>query len=81
MPEGSSQTAYTSPARLWDTVQSIQVHQHSLSIYLEQLAQRIEDVDPYVRAFLPESDRRQRLRRDADALRSGYPDPLQRPVL
>ena len=81
MSAGTSRTSYAHPAELHEALRSMQQYQHSLSVYLEQMAQRISDVDPHVHAFLPEAERRQRLRREGDDLRRTHPDPKTRPTL
>ena len=49
--------------------------------YLEQLEEHFQEREPEVRAFLPEKDRFDRLRSQADELVDSYPDPLSRPPL
>jgi Asp-tRNA(Asn)/Glu-tRNA(Gln) amidotransferase A subunit family amidase len=48
---------------------------------VEALCDRIDAVDPIVQAFLPEPDRRGRLRAQARALLDRRPDPADRPPL
>ncbi|MDX1600408.1 MAG: amidase [Anaerolineales bacterium] len=49
--------------------------------HLDTLARRFEATEPTVRAFLPEKDRFDRLRRQAQALLERYPKPQDRPPL
>lgn len=53
----------------------------SPQLYLDQLEANFEAREPEVRAFLPESDRFQRLREQARSLVEMFPDPLSRPPL
>lgn len=48
---------------------------------LEALAAQFEDREDQVKAFVPEVDRFDRLRRDLDALESAFPDPVRWPPL
>lgn len=52
-----------------------------LHTYIDQMCDRIDELDPQVEAFLPEAERRPRLHADADALLVAYPNPLDRPPL
>jgi Asp-tRNA(Asn)/Glu-tRNA(Gln) amidotransferase A subunit family amidase len=72
---------YLHRAPLAETVQTLRDDQHSLSLYLEQMNDRIAAVNPYVEALLPEADRLSRWRRTAQALRETYPLSAQRPPL
>ncbi len=81
MARGSSRTSYIYPASLSAALRSIQEHQHSLSVYVEELVQRVASVDPHVHAFLAEPARRQRLRTQTAELRSRYAGPGARPPL
>ncbi|NJN81532.1 MAG: amidase [Caldilineaceae bacterium] len=71
----------TNPAPLALTLDSLQSGQHSLTLYVEQMALRIRKVDDQVHAFLPEEGRMARLKAEARVLRQAYPDPRQRPTL
>ena len=53
----------------------------SLHQAIDQACDRIDAVNPLVQALLPESDRRARLHREADALLARFPDPGHRPAL
>ncbi|HEX7180489.1 MAG TPA: amidase [Thermoanaerobaculia bacterium] len=50
-------------------------------IDLDRLAALFAEREPAVRAFVPEEGRFERLRRDAEALRSRWPEPSDRPPL
>ena len=52
-----------------------------LTAYLEQVRARIEQIEPDVRAFVPEADRWQRLRREVAALEARTSDGADRPPL
>ncbi len=72
---------YLNAASLAEAVQTLREDQYSLSIYLEQMNQRIVDVNPHVAALLPEPNRLARLQQAAEALRTQYPTVSDRPPL
>lgn len=72
---------YLNSAPLADTVRALRDDQHSLSLYLEQMEQRIAAVNPAVEALLPEPDRFIRLRREAQTLRERAGAATPRPSL
>ncbi len=49
--------------------------------YLDELEARFAELEPNIHAFVPEDDRFDRLKRDAQALVERYPNPLNRPPL
>lgn len=53
----------------------------SLFDYLDKLQVRFAEVEPTIRAFVPEDDRFDRLKLDAQVLIERYPNPLSRPPL
>jgi Asp-tRNA(Asn)/Glu-tRNA(Gln) amidotransferase A subunit family amidase len=53
----------------------------SLLDYLDELEARFAELEPSIHAFVPEDDRFDRLKRDAQALVERYPKPLSRPPL
>lgn len=55
--------------------------QIDLLTYIDEVCNRIIATDPLVHAFLPEADRRTRLRAGAAALHARFPDPASRPPL
>ncbi len=80
MPD-TKPTNFIAPAPLGETLSALQERQHSLSVYLEQLQQRIDRVDAEIHAFLPEAGRRGRIEAEAAELRNRYPNPNRRPPL
>lgn len=72
---------YSNEAQLAATLDGMQHRQHSLSLFLEQMCNRIDSFDPHVHAFLPEGNRLERLRADAAALRGRTPGRKHYPPL
>src|SRR6187399_316551 len=72
---------YIHSAPLAATLEGLQQGQHSLSIYLEQMCRRIDQIDPNVHAFLTESNRLGRLRGEIGLLRERFPDRIDLPAL
>jgi Asp-tRNA(Asn)/Glu-tRNA(Gln) amidotransferase A subunit family amidase len=72
---------YTNEAPLAATLDGLQHRQHSLSLFLEQMCNRIDTFDPHVLAFLPEMNRLNRLREDAATLRARVPARKRYPPL
>ncbi len=71
---------YTHPAPLAPTVAKLRDGQHSLSLYIEQISERIELVEPHVQALLPEEDRARRLQAAARELRNRYANAEKPPL-
>ncbi len=69
------------PAPLATTAAALRSEQIDLLTYIDDICYRIDELDPLVRAFLPEADRYARLRTEATALRARFPDPTDRPPL
>ena len=69
------------PAPLAATAAALRSGQIDLLTYIDELCDRIDAIDPLVHAFLPEVDRRTRLRVNAAALQARFPDPASRPPL
>lgn len=69
------------PHPLAVTAAGLRSGQLDLFGYLDQLCDRIEQVDPQVQAFLPEPERRARLHREASDLLARHPSPASRPPL
>jgi Asp-tRNA(Asn)/Glu-tRNA(Gln) amidotransferase A subunit family amidase len=63
------------------TVEALRSGQLDLVAYLDEVCDHLDATDPLVHAFLPEKDRRNRLRMEAVALQARFPDPLSRPPL
>ena len=59
---------YIYDAPLAATLHALQAGQHSLSLYLEEICRRIDQVNPVVEALLPETNRLGRLRQEATQL-------------
>ncbi len=66
---------------LAETAAALRNGQLDLFQYLDALFARMEEVEPLVRAFVPEPDRKRRVMEEAQALVEAFPDPGQRPVL
>lgn len=73
--------SYINSAPLAATLEGLQRGQHSLSIYLEQMCRRIDQINPQVHAFLTEQNRLGRLRSEAGILRERFPDRIDLPPL
>src|SRR5258708_13588759 len=69
------------PAPLAATAAALRSGQLDLQTYVDEVCNRIDATDPLVHAFLPEVDRRARLKGDAAALQARFPDPAGRPPL
>ena len=59
---------YIYDAPLAATLHALQAGQHSLSLYLEEICRRIDQVNPVVEALLPETNRLGRLRQETAQL-------------
>jgi len=69
------------PAPLAPTAAALRNGTLGLSSYVDELCDRIDQMNPLLEALLPEEDRRARLQNDARALQARYPDPANRPPL
>lgn len=63
------------------TAEALRSGQLDLLTYLDQICDHLDTTDPLVHAFLPEMDRRKRLKTEAAALQARFPDPASRPPL
>ena len=63
----------------YQLIQSLRVGELALPEYLAQVEAWFEEREPSVLAFIPEADRFERLRREAEVLLSRFPDPENRP--
>jgi len=72
---------YINSAPLAATLDGLQKGQHSLSIYLEQMSRRIDQIDPDIHAFMNEPNRLARLRGETGLLRERFPDRIDLPPL
>lgn len=66
---------------LADDVAALRRGDLSLFRQIDCLKARFEAVEPALQAYLPETNRFERLRRDAERLNARYPDPASRPPL
>ena len=66
---------------LADTLLSLKNGSTDLLGFITAVCNRIDEVDPVINAFLPESGRRQRMLQEAMELLERYPDPAVRPPL
>lgn len=67
-------------APLATTAAALQAGQQDLHRYIDQICDRIDQVEPRIQALLPEPDRRERLHREAAALATRW-EPTARPAL
>jgi Asp-tRNA(Asn)/Glu-tRNA(Gln) amidotransferase A subunit family amidase len=72
---------YIQPAPLALHVSSIQNNDISLSDMLDTYEARFEAIEPHIESFIPENNRFDRLRQEAQALEEQYPNPASRPSL
>ncbi|HEX5503753.1 MAG TPA: amidase [Thermomicrobiales bacterium] len=68
-------------APLAATAAALRSGERDLPAYIEEVCDRVDALEPELRALLPEPDRRARLRNAAAALARRYPDPAGRPPL
>jgi Asp-tRNA(Asn)/Glu-tRNA(Gln) amidotransferase A subunit family amidase len=66
---------------LSSTVEKLRTGQMDLVAYVDEMCDRLEKLDSHIEAMLPEPERRRRLRSEAHALQSRYPEPAGRPPL
>jgi Asp-tRNA(Asn)/Glu-tRNA(Gln) amidotransferase A subunit family amidase len=64
-----------------ETAGALRHGRRSVVDYVSEVLDRVDMVDPVLRAVLPEPNRRDRLLDDAHALERRYPDPESRPPL
>jgi Asp-tRNA(Asn)/Glu-tRNA(Gln) amidotransferase A subunit family amidase len=68
----------TYSASLVDTVRSLRSGGRSVAEYAVELCDRLDEIEPEIRAFVPESSRRERLQVAASALETESPKPANR---
>src|SRR5947209_17599182 len=68
-------------ASLAATASALRRGQLDLLNYINEVCNRIDTVDPAIRALLPETDRRARLIAEAKALQTRFPYSASRPPL
>lgn len=64
-----------------DTARQLKEGDLSLTELIDAIEARFEEIEPQIEAFVPEDNRFERLRRDAQALEANYPSPDSRPAL
>jgi len=72
---------YMFPASLVETATALRTGELDLHNYINQLCDRIDEVEPHIQALLPETERRDRLLNDAQELLARFPEPANRPLL
>ena len=78
---GKETPVFIAPAPLAATAAALSNDQLDLLAYINEICDRIDAVEPFIQAFLPEPDRRTRLLTEAAALQFRFPDPANRPPL
>lgn len=68
-------------APLFRTVAALRSGKLELNQYLDEILDRIDRLENRIHALIPESGRKGRLLREADALRRRFPHPARRPPL
>ena len=68
-------------AKLAEVAADLQGGETSPAEYAEECCDRIDELDAELRSFLPEPNRHDRLREEAEALQDRFPDPENRPPL
>ena len=71
----------TCRAELAEVAAGLRCGETSLAEYAAECCDRIDDLDAELRSFLPEPDRRKRLREEAKTLSDRFSDPDDRPPL
>lgn len=71
----------TAPVSLTEQVARLRGGQVSLEAEIERSIERLAEVNPYIRAVLPDPRQRERLAAEARDLRERWPDPADRPPL
>ena len=69
------------PVSLIEQVARLRGGQVSLEAEIERSIERLAEVNPYIRAVLPDPRQRERLAAEAQALRERWPEPDNRPPL
>jgi Asp-tRNA(Asn)/Glu-tRNA(Gln) amidotransferase A subunit family amidase len=73
--------AYVAPRSLVGTVDDLRAGRMDLHAHVDACCDRVDRLDPVLRALVPEAGRRDRLHAAADALLGRHPDPERRPPL
>ncbi|NTW31998.1 MAG: amidase, partial [Bacteroidetes bacterium] len=72
---------YISKNFLSESIDALKNKKISLIEYINLLCDRIDKTDPFVKALLPENNRRERLIKEAEELKKTFPDINKRPPL
>jgi len=72
---------FIDPAPLAPTVKALRNGEMDLVAYVDEMCDRVEELDGEVEAMLPEADRRKRLHAEAMALQQHFTAPSERPPL
>jgi len=72
---------YFKKIELLKTINALKSGDLNLLSFINDLCDRIEQVEPYISSLISESNKRQRLIKEANALLSKYPDVQKRPPL
>ncbi|KTG27124.1 amidase [Haloferax profundi] len=68
-------------AHLADAIRTLRDGQSSITVYVEELRERVEAVEPQLESLVPEAGRWERVLAEAAALEERYPNPTDRPPL
>jgi Asp-tRNA(Asn)/Glu-tRNA(Gln) amidotransferase A subunit family amidase len=66
---------------LKQTVNDLKSGKLPLLEFIEEICNRIDQVEPHIHSLLPEVNRRERLRKEANELLAKFPNPTNRPPL
>lgn len=72
---------HISPAPLSSISKTLIENQKALKDYINEVCDRINICEPFIKALIPEKTRRERLLNEADNLLAKYPDTKDRPLL
>lgn len=72
---------YFKKISLLETLRTLKTGEKDLISFINDLCDRIEQIEPIIESLIPEENRRQRLITEAKALLTQYPDPQKRPPL
>ncbi|MEM7033094.1 MAG: amidase [Chloroflexota bacterium] len=69
------------PAPLANTIQHLRSGKQDLVSYIDDMLDHLDQAEPQIEALIPENNRRDRLKQEAEALQKQYPTPESRPPL
>jgi Asp-tRNA(Asn)/Glu-tRNA(Gln) amidotransferase A subunit family amidase len=72
---------YINNALLAQTVEALKTGEIDLISYVQEMCDRVTNLDSHIEAMLPEPDREKRLRAEAEELQKRFPNPDERPPL